>query len=206
MSDHYNLLEPAINILSKLIEKYKLTENIEIEIRIGRYEDNKFTSGLNSEEFYKKIYNCLKTYKKWINVEYSKSKEYINNNYKKVNKVITKKTKLEIHDFNFIGTPYDFRICVSKEEAVNNSNFKSDFIRNKSRYSFVYKECKFDLTKVEEEYDDEVLENEEFEIELINLNSQTSDKYRAHSALLKIFDIINICEPIDISKVKLLKK
>ena len=91
MSDHYNLLEPAINILSKLIEKYKLTENIEIEIRIGRYEDNKFTPGLNSEEFYQKIYNCLKTYKKWKTIEHLKTKEYVNNNYKKVSNITTKK-------------------------------------------------------------------------------------------------------------------
>ena len=67
-------------------------------------------------------------------------------------------------------------------------------MRRKNRISYVYKECKLDLTKVEEESSNEIVENEEFEVELIKLNSDTSDLYRSHSALLKIRDIINICE------------
>jgi hypothetical protein len=196
MDNYYNQLKPAIDTLETLIKKYKHKNNIEIEIRIGRVEEDKFYAGIFSVNFYNKILESLNSYKNWNSVKTTDTVEYINNNIRKVNNKFISKQRIENINFSFKDTPYDFRISVSQETPINYDNFTHKIIRRKHRVSFEYKECLFELTKVEEENDEEIIENEEFEIELINLKSDTIDKYRAHSALLKIRDIINICEPI----------
>ena len=203
--DYYDQLKPAIDTLTKLIKKYKTTKNIEIELKIGRIEDGRFQVGLNSEEFYNKIKKKLDSYDKWKKVNSTTTKDYISGNYKKTDSIIMCKKRLENVNFSFNGTPYDFRISVCTETPVKLNSFKSDIVRNKNRTSYVYKECNYDITKVTEETKDELIENEEFEIELTHLNSKTADKYRAHSALLKLRDIINMCEKIsnDASVIKM---
>lgn len=201
MSDYYHQLEPAIKVLEGLIKKYKKVKNVEIEIKLGRIDD-KFIAGIHSETFYDKIKHALDGYSGWDSVNHEDTVDYIKDSYKKTGNDIIHKERLESVNFNFKGTPYDFRVCVSTETPCNLKSFDHSLIRRKNRVSYVYKECKLDLTKVEEENSDEIVENEEFEVELIKLNSNTSDIYRAHSALLKLRDIINICEKIgDTAKV-----
>ena len=201
MSDYYHQLEPAVKVLEELIKKYKKVKNVEIEIKLGRIDD-KFIAGIHSETFYDKIKTTLDSYSGWDSVNHENAVDYIKDSYRKTGNDIIHKERLESVNFNFKGTPYDFRICVSTETPSNLKSFKHSLVRRKNRVSYVYKECKLDLTKVEEESSDEIVENEEFEVELIKLNSNTSDLYRSHSALLKIRDIINICEKIeDTSKV-----
>ena len=196
MSDHYYQLEPAIKVLEGLIKNYKKVKNVEIEIKLGRI-DEKFIAGIHSETFYDKIKMALDSYSGWDSVNHQNSVDYIKDSYRKTKNNIIHKERLESVNFNFKGTPYDLRICVSVETPCNLNSFNHSLIRRKNRTSYIYKECKLDLTKVEEESSDEIVENEEFEVELIKLNSNTSDLYRAHSALLKMFDIINICEKIE---------
>lgn len=196
MSDHYKQLEPAIKTLEELIKKYKKVKNVEIEIKLGRIEDN-FVNGIHSIDFYNTIKSTLDNYKHWDSVNIENTVDYIKDSYRKSGNIIICKKRLETVNFNFKGTPYDFRICVSTENKCDLKSFKHNFIRRKTRTSYIYKECKLDLTKIEEETEDEIIENEEFEVELIKLNSSTSDLYRAHSALLKVRDIINICEKIE---------
>ena len=195
MNDYYDQLKPAIAILEGLIKTHKKDPNIEIEIKIGRIEDNRFLVGLQSEDFYKKIKSVLET-NNWSSIRNIVTEEHIYNSVKLCDKKYTKKTRLATEDFRFIGTPYDFRITVSREEPCKKADGPLKFIRRKDRMSYSHRECSFDLTKVEEEIPDAIIINEEFEIELTHLDSYTSDIYRAHSALLKIRDVINICEPI----------
>lgn len=197
MEVDYNQLKPAIDVLEKLIKKFKNQHNIEIEIKLGRVDDNKFVPGIMSELFYNKIKKTLDDCKNWENVIQVNTVEYINKNLRKIDNKIYSKKRIENHVFTFNGTPYDFKISVSEENLIKDLNtIKHDLIRKKNRTSYIYKECKFDLTIVEEENDDEIIVNEEFEIELIKLNSKTQDNYRAFSALLKIKDVINMCENI----------
>lgn len=196
MSDYYHQLEPAVKVLEKLIKKYKKVKNVEIEIKLGRIDD-KFIAGIHSVTFYDKIKTTLDSYSGWDSVNHENTVDYIKDSYRKTGNDIIHKERIESVNFNFKGTPYDFRICVSTETPNNLKSFKHSLVRRKNRVSYVYKECKLDLTKVEEESSDEIVENEEFEVELIKLNSNTSDLYRSHSALLKIRDIINICEKIE---------
>lgn len=200
MNDNFSQLKPAIIVLEGLIKKYKTRKNVEIEIKLGRI-DKTFISGIHSESFYNKIKDALNSYTGWDTVNEQTTIDYIKDSYRKTGDSIIHKKRLETVNFTFQGTPYDFRICVSTETPCTLSSFNPSLTRKKNRTSYVYKECRLDLTKVEEETNDEIIMNEEFEVELINLNSSTSDRYRAHSALLKIRDIINICEKIEDSSL-----
>ena len=196
MDDYYDQLKPAIKFLEEVIKKYKKVKNVEIEIKLGRIDDG-FKTGIYSDVFYDKIKDVLNGYTGWDSRKEESTVDYIKDSYRKTGNNIIYKKRLESADFKFKGTPYDFRICVSTETPCYLKDFNPSLIRRKNRVSYIYKECKLDLTKVEEENSDEIVENEEFEVELIKLDSSTSDLYRAHSALLKIRDVINICETIE---------
>ena len=143
MSDYYHQLEPAIKVLEGLIKKYKKIKNVEIEIKLGRIDD-KFIAGIHSESFYDKIKNSLDSYSGWDSVNKEHTVNYIKDSYRKTGNNIIHKERLESINFNFKGTPYDFRICVSTETPDNLKSFKHSLVRRKNRISYVYNEYKLD--------------------------------------------------------------
>jgi len=211
--DYYGELYEGVDILKEIIKKYKKMENIEIELRLGQIEDYSFNSGLGSLGFFNKIKDVLDKSKSWDKIVNNNSEELINNGIRRMtsfcNKKIMrhsciKKHKIESVDFDYTGTPYDIRIGVAKEIPVEDK-IKTGLIRKKERTSYFYNDYRIDLTKVIQ------IENTvesilfELEVEFINLTNDVSDIYRAHSGLLLIRDIINMCEKIE-SDAKLTKK
>ena len=213
-NDYYNQLENGIIALLNIIKEYKNKDSIEIEIRLGQIESGSFRPGLGSKIFYDKICTILDTNKNWKDVIKTQTEEIVNNghkkitykNCKKINKhIYIKKEKLKTIDLTYENTPYDLRMCVSTE-IESTEKFKIGIIRKKDRISYVHNDYRIDITKVIQI--DNTVESEiyELEIELLNLDSEISDKYRAHSALLLIHDIINMCESIiPESKLKIIK-
>jgi len=206
-SDFFDELKVGIDTLSSLIFEYKKKDNIEIEIRLGQIQFNSFKSGLGSKDFFNKIKNTLDSAKCWDKVVNNKHEELCHNglrrttvfNGKKVMKhQCIKKERLINKNFEYSGTPYDLRISVSKEIPTEDKiKSGTGIIRKKNRFSYYYKDYIIDLTIVEQ-IDNGVSEtNYELEIEFINLKSDVSDKYRAHSGLLLIRDVVNMCEKIE---------
>ena len=115
-----------------------------------------------------------------------------------------KKHKIESVDFYYNGTPYDIRIGVAKEIPVEDK-IRTGLTRKKDRTSYFYKDYRIDLTKVIQIENTVESVSFELEVEFINLTNDVNDVYRAHSGLLLIRDIINICEKIE-SNAKLTKK
>jgi len=210
-TDHINELNNGIKILQKIIKEYKTENNIEIELRIGQIIENRFKSGLNSENFYNKIKQKLDSYKDWSQVLCTKTDELNNNGIRKIThfngKKITKsssikKQRLKNINLEYINTPYDIRISVSKE-TDSEIKIKTGTLRVKERNSYFYKDYRFDLTKVTQTENTVESIIYEFEVEFMNLDNNVSDLYRAHSALLIIRDIINMCEEIVDAKLEL---
>ena len=211
-SDFFDELKVGIDTLSSLICEYKKKDNIEIEIRLGQIQFNTFKSGLGSKDFFNKIKNTLDTAKCWDKIVNNKHEELCYNglrrttvfNGKKVMKhQCIKKERLINKNFEYSCTPYDLRISVSKEIPTEDKiKSGAGILRKKNRFSYYYKDYIIDLTTVEQ-IDNGVSEtNYELEIEFINLKNNISDKYRAHSGLLLIRDVINMCEKIE-SRCKL---
>lgn len=206
-NDFYNEIKTAIDYLSSLIYEYKNKDNIEIEIRLGQIQFNKFKSGLGSKEFFYKIKKNLDTAKCWNKVNNNKHEEICFNglrrttvfNGKKIMKhQCIRKEKLINKNFEYKGTPYDLRISLSKEIPTD-EKIKTGLgiLRKKDRYSYYYNDYIIDLTIVEQIENGVSELNYELEVELINLKNNVSDKYRAHSSLLLIRDFINMCEKIE---------
>lgn len=206
-TDFEHELKAGIDKLSSLICEYKKKDNIEIELRLGQIQFNEFKSGLGSKDFFIKIKDTLDSSKVWDKVINNKHEELCMNgirrttmfNGKKVMKhQCIKKERLLNVDFQYSGTPYDVRISVSKEIPVEDKiKNGTGMLRKKNRFSYYYKDYVIDLTMVEQ------IENGvseivyELEVEFKNLKSDISDKYRAHSGLLLIRDIINMCEKLE---------
>lgn len=207
-SDFFSELNDGINILKELIKKYKASENTEIELRIGQIQENSFIAGLNSSDFYEKILEklkCCNEFKKIKNttedIISDKYRKTISFNNKKVSKqIVMYKNTIEKHNLTYTGTPYDIRISVAREIMVNDVKVQKtteSIIRKKERNSFIYKEdYRIDITKVTTTQNTVENVTHELEVELLNLRSNVSDVYRAHSALLLLRDAINFCEEI----------
>ena len=206
-TDYINQFNESIADFAKTIEKYKKNSVIEIEVRIGRFESGKFIPGLNSKEFFNKIKNTLSASNCWTKVNNIIAEEICQDNIKRITllngKKIAKhmyqmKEKVTYIDYSYENTPYDIRINISKEKTVLDKKIKSNegLIRKKNRQSFIYKDYSIDLTEVIIIDNGVETINYEVEVELINLESDVSNFYRAHQTLLIIRDLINMCESI----------
>jgi len=114
-----------------------------------------------------------------------------------------RKTKLVTINFRFEDTPFDIRFCISKEEPcvlndvqkrIQNCNHS----REKERTRFTHKFWNFDITQVKEI--ENTVENITHEIEL-DVSWQVGETspsvpYIIYSSLLKINDLVNMCENV----------
>lgn len=206
-NDFNEELTTGINFLMKIIEEYKNKNNIEIEIRIGQIQYDGFNSGLGNKEFYDKIKSKLDSSKVWSKILNIKTEEICKNGIRRVDRFngkkvpkheYIKKQKYSVKDLQYSGTPYDIRLCASTEIKTDDKIKTGEgIIRKKNRNSYYYKDYIIDLTIVEQIQNGVTTVIYELEIELTNLNNNISDKYRAHSALLLIRDVINMCEEIE---------
>lgn len=216
-NDFYTELKNGIDILTSMIEEFKTENNIEIELRLGQIQFNEFKAGLGSEKFFEIIKKRLDTAKCWTKVLNNKYEELCLNGLRRTmlingKKVIKnqciRKEKIKNINLEYCETPYDIRISISRE-IPSEEKLKSGtgILRKKDRYSYYYKDYIIDLTNVEQIDNGVSVFFYELEVEFINLKSDISDKYRAHSGLLLMRDIINMCEEIqENSKLILFEK
>lgn len=139
---------------------------------------------------------------------------------------IVAKRSLLAMDVQALGSPFDFRFSVSKEKTIQASEReiaeikeKAKVVRYKERISFAYKVWLFDLTVVRSQnaapsassddcFNDTSEERNggrlyEVELELGNVVGKLEKTahnafYLADSMLLKLFDIMNFVEEIDV--------
>lgn len=185
-------------------EKYKNTENLEIEFRLGFIEDNTFDTDIQ-EEFYKKIQDVLESSSKFKKESYITKDVFNSKGLRKSvdqrtkRETIIKKIKLCSLDFSFEGTPFDIRISFSQENPRKTFSGKDiTHTRHKNRKSFIYDNWNYDLTTVSTEINSVKEEYHEVEIETNKPLNEIYDKTRPyefiHSSFLKIRDLIRMCE------------
>jgi len=196
----------AIVRLKNLVEKYANEEHLEIEFRLGYLENDEFKTDIG-KEFFDKITDQLVDSEVWTSVTTENSEDYFYNGRRltitkeDLKGVCIKKEKLAIVDFIFAGSGFDLRVSFSKEVpskrfAIEKANYK----RIKERTSYNFKYLSFDLTKVTQR--DNMVDDHLFEVELeikqLDLKKMTSH-YIIHDSLLKIKDMIKMCEEIDLT-------
>jgi len=194
----------AICKLKDYVEKYKNEEHLEIEFRLGYLDNDEFKTDVG-KEFFDKITDNLIDSEVWSSIEIENSEDYFYNgrrltiSEKNPKGTCIKKEKLAVIDFIFSGSGFDLRVSFSKETPSNRfPKEKANYKRIKERTSYNFKHLSFDLTKVT--FEENAVEDHVFEIELetkkLDLSQMTSH-YLIHDSLLKIRDMVKMCEEID---------
>ena len=192
---------------------------VEIEIRLGTIMKNKFDSSVD-KKYFEKIKEMLES-GVWKCIVNKNTVEYIQSNDKNKSKLITDITddsnKSELihkenvftEDFQLNDSPFDVRYSINQEFKLNSQinlfSKNNSVVRNKSRKSFIHSDFRYDLTIVNETIGGVSRAKYEIEIELL-VNSDTlnwSKKYTNEFLECKIYDIVNMVEPIPRDKFKI---
>ena len=189
----------------------------EIEIRLGTLMKNKFDSSVD-RKYFEKIKEFLES-GTWENIINKNTVEYIQSDKNVNTKLITDTTKnksevilkekVTTEDFQLKSSPFDVRYSINQEFKLNSqiSSFSKEnaVIRNKTRKSFLSDDFQYDLTIVNENIDGVTKTKYEIEIELlINKNTLTWTPGYVNDFLeCKIYDLVNIVEPMNREKFKI---
>jgi hypothetical protein len=190
---------------------------VEIEIRFGTLS-KKFDSSINKKYFNQIKENLTLSKDVFKNIKNTNTLEYINSYENNKNSNTNKNLKLVslngknnlIMKENILNktlslnsSPFDIRLSVNQEFSLNTyiSSFqKNDAItRKKERTSFIDSDYRYDLTIVNETINNITKEKYEIEIELlVNKDTLTWTKEYINDFIeCKIYDLVNIVEPIE---------
>jgi hypothetical protein len=191
---------------------YLLLPFVEFEIRLGTFNAGKFDPCIDINHF--KTINSALEKETWKKVEKTHSIDYIheelrlteNNNGQ--NNQLIKKEKIKSNVFSLKNSPFDIRLSINQEFKLDSySNLfdkknTENVIREKFRHSYINDEFKYELTYIVEQIDCIKKEKHEIEIEILQTNETINwtSKYLNDFVECKIYDLINIVEPIDRNK------
>jgi len=200
---------------------YMVMPFVEIEIRLGTILRERFDSSVD-KKYFEKIRDTLEQ-SSWKSIVNVNTVEYIKPHpeKKKANlKLVTDitnesgthlfiKENIYTEDFQMNSSPFDVRYSINQEFNLNSqiSTFNKEdcIVRNKSRKSFIQDHFKYDLTIVNENIDGVVKSKYEIEIELLVTDETLLWKPAYINDFLecKVYDLVNIVEPLTRDKIKL---
>jgi len=181
---------------------------VEIEIRLGT-KNQHFDSNVD-KVYFEKIKSFLET-GTWKSIEINETVEYINENLRLIspdNKVIMKENILK-KDILLKDLPFDIRFSINQEFKLDTYITKisknESVVRTKNRKSFISDDFRYDLTIVNQKVNGINTLKHEIEIELlINKSTLTwTSEYIYDFLECKVYDILNIVEPIERTLIKL---
>mgnify|MGYP006082310457 FL=1 len=143
-------IKAVVEKLFPVLGSHKDEDDIEIEMRLGKYNGSFFDTNVGKETF-ERVLGGLKKYPKWEKTESSVSDIFYNekdsiritsNQDTGEQKMIQ---KINVLKEDFSGTPTDMRFSVSREIPTW-GEYEMDRKRTKTRYSFVRKNLSIDMT------------------------------------------------------------
>ena len=190
------------------MDSYLLLPFVEIEIRLGTLGGTRFDSSVD-EKYFQQILNSLQ-HSAWENTTFKESVDYINDNVKFIDdNLLIMKENVLTNTIQVKNSPFDIRFSINQEfelKSYKKSFNKTDcVIRNKKRMSFIAHHFKYELTEVSETINNINKIKYEIEIELL-VNKETltwSSEYIHDFLECKIYDLINIVEPMEREKFKI---
>lgn len=183
---------------------------VEIEIRLGTISFNKFDADVD-KKYFKQINETLNTNELWESIIHIDTIEYIKDNLKlitgKAQNNIIFKENIYKKTIQLNNSPFDIRFVVNQEFKMNSSLFTQNdcVVRKKARTSYIAKDYQYDLTCVNQTVNNVTKDKYEIEIEL-RINEDTlrwSKEYLNDFLECKIYDLINIVEPLNREKFKI---
>jgi len=203
------------------VYEYMVLPFVELEIRLGTILRERFDSSVD-KKYFEKIRDSLEQ-SNWQSIVNVNTIEYIkpHPDKKKANlKLVTditneSRTQLFIkenvykEDFQMTSRPFDVRYSVNQESNLNSQigtfNKEECVVRNKTRKSFIQEHFKYDLTIVNENIEGVIKAKYEIEIELLVTDETLTWKPQYINDFLecKVYDLVNIVEPLSRDKIKL---
>lgn len=183
-----------------MFEHNKSLPNLEVELRFGKKSTNMFDTNIGEQKFFK-IKQALDNFKEWENIETSNISSYFlkdiryNVNDDTDESETIKKKKIDHFDIMLQDQPLDIRFAIAQEipqPEPDLDNVEMDFMRCKSRTSYIRKNLSIDLTIVTgqpADMDDESDKSYEVEVEIIDPTKVTSDK-TLYNIIYKVFCIL----------------
>jgi hypothetical protein len=185
---------------------YLLLPFVEFEIRLGTIGKHSFDSSVD-KKYFEKIKSVLET-GQWESIVNKNTTEYVKDQYKCIDNVLMLKENIIKKDHSLSNSPFDIRFAINQEFSLKSLFFNKDsdtITRIKKRKSFIGDNFRYDLTEVNERNNNVNKIKYEIEIELL-VNKQTltwDDTYINDYIECKIYDLVNIVEPIERSEFKI---
>jgi hypothetical protein len=182
------------------MDKFLVLPFVEFEIRLGTIGKNNFDSSVD-KRYFEKIKKTLES-GSWVSVCDTESTEYVKDNLKLRNFLILKENVLK-KDIQLKSSPFDIRIAINQEFSLKKENvsfsLEDSLLRNKKRKSFIAETFRYDLTEVNEKKNNINKVKYEIEIELLVTPDTLdwTDNYINDFIECKIYDLVNIIEPIE---------
>ena len=184
---------------------------VEIEVRLGTQTQSKFDSCVDKKYFNEILESLNKG--TWNSIILTDTVEYVKDQLKLIvngaKEILRSKENVLTKTIQLDFSPFDIRFSINQEFNLNSGIKTFSKIncvtRNKKRTSFISDDYRYDLTVVKETINKIVKEKYEIEIEII-VNEKTLDwdnKYINDFIECKIYDLINIVEPLDREKFKI---
>ena len=189
------------------MKNYFLLPFVEIEIRFGTLSKS-FDSSVDKKYFNQIKEKLMSSNDVFKNIEIKNTTEYINKNLKNTDNTLMMKENILNKTFSLNFSPFDIRLSINQEFSLNtyiHSFSKIDsIIRKKDRTSFISDNHRYDLTIVNETINNITKQKYEIEIEIL-INNETltwSNDYINDFIECKIYDLVNIVEPMEREKFK----
>ena len=193
-----------------MVYEYLTLPFVELEVRLGTFNGKKFDSSID-KKYFEKIKDVLET-GEWKNIINIETSEHISDTLRLIKNKKTKDTLILKENIltkteQIKSSPFDIRYSINQEFSLNSmvNTFNSEkIIRNKSSRSFISDTFKYELTIVNEKKNGINILKHEVELEVF-VNKETlkwSDKYYFDFLEYKIYDLVNIVEPMDRDKFK----
>jgi len=194
------------------MHEYLVLPFVEIEIRFGTMSKT-FDSSVDKKYFHQIKENLTNSKNIFKNIEIKNTIEHINKNLKLINNCnklnLMMKENILNKTIGIFNSPFDIRLSINQEFLLNTyipSFSKNDtIIRKKERTSFIDNHYRYDLTIVNETINNISKQKYEIEIEII-INNETllwTNEYINDFIECKIYDLINIVEPMERNQFKI---
>jgi len=143
-------IETITDKVLPVFDTHKDEENIEIELRLGKYNGSFFDTNVGKETF-ERVLDGLRQYTGWESVQTSVSdifysdKEGVRITSDHSTGEQTMIQKINVIKDDFTGTPLDMRFSISREIPTW-GEYEMDRKRTKTRHSFIRKNLSIDMT------------------------------------------------------------
>ena len=187
------------NTIKDHFREYKNVENVEMEMRLGKFNGTFFDTNIGKEK-YDFLMRALQKYDGWEKIINTNTEVfYRSNDGMRMSvdedtgeeKIIIKKN---IKNFDFTSDPYDVRFSTSYETPVEVCDREMDKRKTKNRVSFIRKNLSIDMTVVSgdgEDMDSEEVNTYQVEFEIID-PKKIGDDTTLFNAIHKVKDLLKV--------------